>query len=69
MMSLRVLQVRYADEIGVPNDPEFRSVLVEYLEWGKRLAVVNSQPSADVDGEAPMPKWGWGEVKGPYVKE
>jgi len=20
-----------------------------------------------IDGSAPMPKWGWGEVKGPYT--
>jgi hemoglobin len=63
------LLLQCADEIGVPNDPEFRSALVAYLEWGTRLAVMNSQPGADVAGEAPMPKWGWGEVKGPYVKE
>jgi hemoglobin len=56
-----------ADEIGAPSDPEFRSALVGYLEWGTRLAVMNSQPGADVNGDAPMPKWGWGEVKGPYV--
>jgi hemoglobin len=56
-----------ADDIGVPSDPEFRSALVGYLEWGTRLAVLNSQPGADVNSEAPMPKWGWGEVKGPYV--
>jgi hemoglobin len=61
------LLVECADEIGVPSDPEFRSALVAYLEWGTRLAVINSQPGADVSGEAPMPKWGWGEVKGPYV--
>lgn len=23
-------------------------------------------PAATVDEHAPMPKWGWGEVKGPY---
>lgn len=56
-----------ADEIGAPSDPEFRSALVGYLEWGTRLAVINSQPGADLGmGEAPMPAWGWGEVKGPY---
>jgi hemoglobin len=57
-----------ADEIGVPDDPEFRSALVGYLEWGTRLAVINSQPGADLSGDAPMPSWGWGEVKGPYIK-
>lgn len=56
-----------ADELGVPADPEFRSALVGYLEWGSRLAVLNSQPGAEVVTEAPMPRWGWGEVKGPYL--
>ena len=56
-----------ADELGVPDDPEFRSALVGYLEWGSRLAVINSQPGAAADEHAPMPKWGWGEVKGPYT--
>jgi hemoglobin len=37
-----------ADELGVPDDPEFRSALVGYLEWGTRLAVINSQPGASV---------------------
>jgi hemoglobin len=55
-----------ADEVNIPDDPEFRSALVAYLEWGSRLAVINSQPGAVVDPESPMPKWGWGEVKGPY---
>jgi hemoglobin len=56
-----------ADELGMPDDPEFRSALVGYLEWGSRLAVINSQAGATVDDHAPMPRWGWGEVKGPYT--
>ncbi|UXI65786.1 group II truncated hemoglobin [Tahibacter amnicola] len=56
-----------ADELGLPDDPEFRSALVGYLEWGSRLAVINSQGDAVVDPDAPMPQWGWGEVKGPYA--
>jgi len=55
-----------AAQIGLPDDPEFRSALAGYLEWGSRLAVINSQDGASVDEHAPMPKWGWGEVKGPY---
>ena len=62
------LLLQCADEVGVPADPEFRSALVGYLEWGTRLAVINSQPGADLTGAAPMPSWGWGEVKGPYIK-
>ena len=56
-----------ADELRMPDDPEFRSALVGYLEWGSRLAVLNSQEGAVATEDAPMPKWGWGEVKGPYV--
>jgi hemoglobin len=56
-----------ADELGMPDDPEFRSAIVGYLEWGSRLAVINSQPGAEAVEDAPMPKWGWGEVKGPYI--
>jgi hemoglobin len=56
-----------ADELQMPDDPEFRSALVGYLEWGSRLAVLNSQADAEVNADAPMPKWGWGEVHGPYT--
>jgi len=61
------LLLECADELGVPSDPEFRSAFVAYLEWGTRLAVINSQPGADVSAIQPMPAWGWGEVKGPYL--
>jgi hemoglobin len=62
------LLLECADEIGTPSDPEFRSALVGYLEWGSRLAVINSQPGASANDGVPMPVWGWGETKGPYVK-
>ena len=61
------LLLECADELKVPSDPEFRSAFIAYLEWGTRLAALNSQPGAVVGGQAPMPKWGWGEVKGPYT--
>jgi hemoglobin len=60
------LLLETADELKMPDDPEFRSALVGYLEWGSRLAVINSQSGATADENAPMPRWGWGEVKGPY---
>jgi hemoglobin len=55
-----------ADAAGLPDDPEFRSALVAYFEWGSRIAVINSQPGAKVDPGAPMPRWGWGVPGGPY---
>ena len=54
-----------ADAAGLPDDPEFRSAFVAYLEWGTRLALGNSQPGAPVVAHAPVPRWGWGEAP-PY---
>jgi hemoglobin len=54
-----------ADDAGLPDDPEFRSALVAYLEWGTRLALGNSQRGAEVVAQAPVPRWGWGEAP-PY---
>ena len=57
-----------ADEAGLPDDPEFRSAFVAYVEWGTRLALANSQPGATPPPEAPVPRWGWGEAP-PYVPD
>ncbi|MFN2561151.1 MAG: group II truncated hemoglobin [Jatrophihabitans sp.] len=54
-----------ADDAGGPDDPEFRAAFVGYVEWGTRLALHNSQPGAEVVGDAPVPRWGWG-VAPPY---
>ena len=54
-----------ADDAELPADPEFRSALIAYLEWGTRLALANSQAGADVPPHAPVPRWGWGEAP-PY---
>ncbi|MCO5998602.1 group II truncated hemoglobin [Actinoallomurus rhizosphaericola] len=55
-----------ADEVGLPNDPEFRAAFVGYIEWGTRIALANSQPDAHPIQQAPVPHWGWG-VAPPYV--
>jgi hemoglobin len=61
------LLVEAADQVGLPDDAEFRSAFVAYFEWGSRIAVSNSQTSENPVGEAePMPRWGWGETGGPY---
>jgi hemoglobin len=64
------LLLETADELNLPSDPEFRSALVAYLEWGSRLAVMNSAlaPDTPID-EAPMPSWHWGVPGGPYQPE
>lgn len=55
-----------ADEAGLPDDPEFRSAFVAYVEWGTRLALANSQVGSAPPTDAPVPRWGWGEAP-PYV--
>jgi hemoglobin len=60
------LVLESADEIGMPDDPQFRSALVGYLEWGSRMVVKNSQISENaVDTDTPMPDWSRGEPGGP----
>ncbi|QUD86159.1 group II truncated hemoglobin [Phenylobacterium montanum] len=61
------LLLETADEAGLPDDPEFRSAFVGYLEWGSRLAVLNSRAGVSApDPVQPMPRWNWGPPGGPY---
>lgn len=61
------LLLETADEVGLKSDPEFRSSFIGYLEWGTRLAIINSQLKENpLQQSEPMPSWGWGETKGPY---
>ncbi|MGZ0149741.1 group II truncated hemoglobin [Kribbella sp. WER1] len=59
------LIAKSADPAGLPDDPEFRSAFVAYIEWGTRIALANSQPNATPPPKAPVPHWGWGEAP-PY---
>ncbi len=62
------LLLQTADETGLKSDPEFRSAFVGYIEWGTRLAVINSQLAENpISNDEPMPVWGWGETGGPYI--
>ncbi|MBS1563120.1 MAG: group II truncated hemoglobin [Bacteroidetes bacterium] len=56
-----------ADEIKLPDDPEFRSAFVAYIEWGTRIAVLNSNTEElPMKPNEPMPKWGWGVPGKPW---
>ena len=54
-----------ADEIALPDDPEFRAAFLGYVEWGTRIAKDNSRPDGAPPPDAPVPHWGWG-VAPPY---
>ncbi len=56
-----------ADEVGLPTDPEFRSAFAAKVEWGTRIAVMNSQlDNNPVGPDEHLPRFGWGSVKGPW---
>lgn len=56
------LLLQAADEVGLPDDAEFRSAFVGYVEWGSRRALANSQPGATLSARTTTPRWGWGEA-------
>ena len=57
-----------ADELQLPDDPEFRSAFLAYLEWGTRIAVLNSNLYEVTEApDVPMPVWGWGVPGGPFL--
>ena len=56
-----------ADEAGLPADPEFRSAFAAHIEWGSRIAVMNSATDENPTGPHDhIPRWDWGSVKGPF---
>jgi hemoglobin len=56
-----------ADEIGLPDDPEFRGVLVGHLEWGTRFAVMMSHESQNpMTRDDHVPQFRWGDFGGPF---
>jgi len=62
------LLLQTSDELTLPNDPEFRSAFVAYLEWGTRIAVINSNAGEVREAPSvPMPEWGWGVPGGPFL--
>ena len=61
------LLIDSADEVGLPTDPEFRSAFAATIEWGTRIAVMNSQLDENPTGPNDhIPRFGWGSVKGPW---
>jgi hemoglobin len=63
------LLIEAADEINLPDDPEFRSAFMAYIEWGTRIAVINSnEEELLMNPDEPMPKWGWGVPGKPFAK-
>jgi hemoglobin len=50
--------VAAADDAGLPDDPELRTTLREYMEWAV-ADVLDHEEKEDVPAEVPMPLWTW----------
>ena len=51
-----------ADDVGLPDDLEFRAGLRAYMEWATREVVSYAPRGSRVTAGLPFPRWSW---KGP----
>jgi hemoglobin len=51
--------VAAADDAGLPPDPEFRTVLREYMEWAVAEILAYETSAGDVPSGRPLPRWSW----------
>ena len=47
------------DDAQLPDDPEFRRVLGEYIHWATRQVNEYSPFGMKVEPDQPMPRWSW----------
>ncbi len=51
--------VQAADDVGLPDDPDFRAQLRAYMEWATSEVLAYAPPEAKVPADLPVPRWGW----------
>jgi hemoglobin len=51
--------VQAIDDAGLPEDPEFRAALRDYMHWATREVNTYSAPGTTVAPSQPMPHWSW----------
>ena len=48
-----------ADDVGLPDDPEFRASLRSYMEWATREVLSYAPHGSHVPEGLPVPHWSW----------
>jgi hemoglobin len=57
--------VRAADDAGLPDDPEFRATLRDYMQWAVDEVLSYSSEDAVVPSALAMPRWSWDGLQAP----
>ncbi|GAA3433766.1 group II truncated hemoglobin [Kutzneria kofuensis] len=47
------------DDVGMPDDPEFRAAMRAYMEWAVSDVLIYAPVDSAVPSNAPMPRWTW----------
>ena len=55
--------VAAADDVGLPDDPEFRAALRAYMEWAVAGVLVYAPADAVVPPGLRVPRWSWGGLE------
>ena len=48
-----------ADDVGLPDDPDFRAALRSYMEWATEEVVSYAPQGSEVPADLPVPRWSW----------
>jgi hemoglobin len=48
-----------ADDVELPDDPDFREALRSYMEWAVREVHLYAPPGSRVPTGLPVPRWSW----------
>jgi hemoglobin len=48
-----------ADDVGLPDDAEFRAGLRSYMEWATHEVISYAPSDAQVPADLPVPRWTW----------
>ena len=55
--------VKAADDVGLPDDPDFRRELRSYMEWAVSQVMAISPVGATVPANLSVPRWSWGGLQ------
>ena len=51
--------IQAMDDAELPDDPDFRKAIREYIRWATREVTTYSPVGSHVEGDKPMPRWSW----------